>query len=293
MLSTIPGSQPQVSCGVDYITVTAQRAENIRALLYFCEDLEDQEEGCGGIRKPWRWQGFAGSTVGGLSYGFNGTRALCRASGSTARDSAAQLIECADNVARLDVQATVRSGALGRDYAKDLYASLLGVGRGRGRPIARTLITSTYTGDTLYLGRRISDSYGRIYNKSAEEKSDEDPPRWRYEVEYKRKPAFAAAKSFSSAPSADSWCLAEVGAWFDRRDCPLPVSTGSPVGSPGDPRGADAQARRIQWLRQGVRPVVVALAREYGWPDVLALLGVPMAYSDRYVNEVLGPAEDS
>jgi hypothetical protein len=33
------------------------------------------------------------------------------------------------------------------------------------------------------------------------------------------------------------------------------------------------------------------LALEYGWPDVLALLGVPMEYSERYINEVLAQGE--
>jgi len=34
------------------------------------------------------------------------------------------------------------------------------------------------------------------------------------------------------------------------------------------------------------------LAEKYGWPDMLSLLGAPMFYSERYVNETLaGPQE--
>lgn len=40
-----------------------------------------------------------------------------------------------------------------------------------------------------------------------------------------------------------------------------------------------------------MKPVLTKLAAEMGWPDVLALVGCPMVFSDRYVNEVLAVEE--
>jgi hypothetical protein len=276
-----------VSCGVDWLTCTAQTPSRVSALLAFGKDLVQQEVGGGGVAKPWHWQGFSGWTAGGAGYGFNGHHSLVRCSGPTARESAADAIGYADNVSRLDLQVTVRVDGSGCDLAQQLYASFPGSRGVRGRPITRSLIQTSDGGDTLCLGRRVSDSYGRIYNKSAEEKEACDVPRWRYEVEFKRKVALAQAQAYWEAPDKESWCTSRVYHWFADRYCAPDISPVCRVNDCGASRGNSTQARRFQWLQVGVRPVVRQLAREFGWPDVLALLGVPMEYSERYVNETL------
>lgn len=278
---------PEMSAGVDWLTCTAQHPHRVAGLLSFGRDVLEQEKGAGGLARAWHWQGFSGWTAGGAGYGFNGSRAIVRLSGATARESAADAISLSDNVSRLDVQVTVRPDGSRNDLAKHLYESFPGSGGRRGRPISRSLIQTNYGGDSLYIGRRISDSYGRIYNKSAEEREKTDRPRWRYEVEFKRKVAAAQAQAFSKAANKDTWVVGRVYHWFTDRHCSPPIS---PVASPterGNARGDSAQARRIQWLRRGVKPVVQQLALEYGWPDVLSLLGVPMRVSDTYINEVI------
>ena len=277
--------------GIDYLTCTAERGHNVAALLALSEDVLRQEVGAGAILKPWYWQGFGGQQAGGISSGFSGTRAIVRLSGSTARECAAEFIPSADNVSRLDIQLTIRADALGTSHAAKLYESLATRDGRRGRPIARSLIVDSRGGSSLYLGRRISDSYGRIYNKSAEEQKNETPPRWRYEVEYKRKLALAAARAYVGAVEKDTFCAGEVRHWFDRRNCTPPISTIPRLDYCSDARGSDSQSKLVKWLKVTVRPSVQRLALEYGWPDVLALLGVPLAYSDRYVNEVLGAEE--
>jgi len=291
-MASVPCPATQLGAGIDWVTATAKRPSSVRALLYVGEDLLDQEEGAGGVRKAWHWQGFQGHQAGRVQAGFSGTIACVRASGPTARECARDIIACADNISRLDVQITVSSSALGADYAERVYRGHGGAVRGRGKPIARTLMMNSDGGSTLYLGKGASDQYGRVYNKTAEQKTGEDPPHWRYEVEYKRHLALAAGRSYALAAEKDRWCLSEVVEWFERRHCPPPISAISRVGLRGDSRGSDAQANRLRWLKVGVRPVVRKLAAEYGWPDVLALLGVPMTYSERYVNESLGPVED-
>jgi DNA relaxase NicK len=261
------------------------------ALLYFSKDLLEQEEGSGGVRKPWYFQGYAGHQVGQVQSGFKATGVCVRASGAAARECAAQLLECADNCSRLDLQVTVRADECGDDYAEKLHRDMLGRVRRRGRPVERTLITSTYSGDTLYLGRRVSDQYGRIYNKSAEEKTKEEPPRWRFEVEYKRGYAKAAASAYVKANASASWCASTVHSWYANRGVSAPVSALASPAIRCDARGTAEEANRLRWLKVGVRPAVVELAAKYGWPDVLRLLGCPLATSERYVNEVLGLEE--
>jgi hypothetical protein len=284
---TITSSQVAVSAGIDWVTCTARSPSKVSALIAFGRDVVEQEVGGGGIKKGWHWQGFSGWTAGSAGYGFNGTGALVRLSGATARESAADVISCADNVSRLDVQTTVRADGISHDYAKHLYSSLARTGRTRGRPSARSLIQTSYGGDSLYIGRRISDSYGRIYNKSAEEKEVSEIPRWRYEVEFKRKVAAAQAGAYVQAADKEAWCVGRVYHWFADRGCTPHHSAVERINDPGSSRGDSAAARRIEWLKVGVRPVIQQLALEYGWPDVLSLLGVPMAYSLKYINETL------
>ncbi len=287
MHTTVAHPPREVSAGIDWLTCTAQDPYRVAALIDFGVDLVKQEYEAGGTIKRWGFQGFSGWASGGAAYGFNGYRSLVRLSGPTARESAADAINFADNVSRLDAQVTVRSDGVGCGYASERYSSLSGARRGRGRPISRSLIQTSYGGDSLYIGRRISDSFGRIYNKSAEEKEVTDTPRWRFEVEYKRKVALAQARAYAQAPSAETWCTSRVYHWFKDRGCAPDISPLERVSDPGTSRGDSAQARRIEWLKVGVAPVVRALAQEHGWPDVLALLGVPLSYSERYVNEVL------
>lgn len=290
-MGSVSLSVPEVSAGIDWVTVTARAPAKVAALLSLGKDLIRQEVGSGGRTRPWHFQGYSGEQAGSVQTGYSGVGTCVRASGATARECAQELIECSDNVSRLDVQITVRSSNCGPGYASDMYQRLLGSSRRRGRSIAKTLITSTYTGDTLYLGRRISDSYGRIYNKSAEDKVAEVPPRWRFEVEYKRKYALGQALAYAQAPEKDVWCTSRVYHWFHDRFASPPISPLVRCSDSGASRGSSEEARVVEWLKVGVRPVVRRLAAKYGWPDTLALLGVPMLYSERYINEVLNTEE--
>lgn len=286
-VDTLSQLSPELATGVDWLTCTAQTPSRVAALLSFARDQIDQEVGSGGVAKGWHWKGYAGWTAGGVDYGFNGSRALVRLRGVTARESAALAIFYSDNVSRLDVQTTLRHYGVGSSYAKQLYESMARTRRSRGRPIARSLIQTSDGGDSLYLGRRVSESYGRIYNKSAEDKEVCEVPRWRYEVEFKGDTAKAQAKAYSLTDDKVTWCISRVYHWFADRGCTPMHSPVERVNNPGPSRGDSAQARRIQWLQIGVKPVVRQLAREFGWPDVLSMLGVPLAYSERYVNEAL------
>lgn len=291
-MNSIASSPAEISTGIDWLTCTALRPTRVAALLAFGKEWIDEEVGSGGTPKPFHFQGFSGRTAGGVGLGFNGSRALVKLSGPAAREHAASAIAFADNVSRLDVQTTVRDGGLRSDYAASQYYRLLGVRRGRGRPICRSLICTSEGGSSLYIGKGVSDQYGRVYNKSAEERERCELPRWRFEVEYKRKPALAAATAYARAACKETWCTAQVHAWFGQRGLMPPFDAGSDPTNLGASRGDSSQARRLHWLKRGVRPVVVKLAHEFGWPDILALLGVPMSYSDRYVNEVLAGPED-
>lgn len=290
-MTSIPRPETQLHAGVDWLTCTARSPARVAALLDFGRDLVTQEVESGGLRKAFHFQGFSGWTSGGASCGFNGSSALVRLSGATARESAKAAIGLSDNVSRLDLQITVRADGCGPDMARRLYADFPRSGGGRGRPISRALIQTTAGGDSLYIGRRVSDAYGRIYNKSAEEKERTELPRWRYEVEYKRKQALAQAQAYRKAPSQEGYATARVYHWFADRHCAPPISPLDGCTDSGPSRGSADQARQLEWLKVGVRPVVMKLAALYGWPDVLALLGVPLSYTEKYVNESLCQAE--
>lgn len=290
-MTSVPSQAARVEAGVDYLTCTAERRRNGDALLLLGRDILKQEVGSGGVERPFWFHGFGGYTAGAVSVGSSRDRSLVRISGSAARECAAELIACSHNISRLDAQITVVADGLGIDHARRLYDSGSGIRAGRGRPIERTLIANSSGGSSFYLGRRISESYGRIYNKSAEEKRNDNPPHWRYEVEFKGRSAKKEAWSYASAGQKDRWCVGTVYDWFDRRHCAPPISKVDRLDMCSDSRGSPTQSKRVEWLRRCVKPVLTKLAAEMGWPDVLALVGCPMVFSDRYVNEVLAVEE--
>jgi len=284
IVDTLPHFDSTVEVGIDWLTCTARRPLLVEALLRYGEGSVDEERGAGAVEKPWRWQGYMGRSAGGSSVGFDGHTTCLRLSGPSARENSRGAIALADNVSRLDVQLTVVSVRCGADYAERLYRGFTSAKRGRGRPIAHSLIQDDRGGSSVYFGRRISDQYGRIYNKSAEEKELTSTPRWRYEIEYKRRAAVAAARSYAAHPSQERWCLGEVYGWFDRRGATPPISPLVWPGGRGAARGAATEAAQLRWLKVGVRPVLLRLAERYGWLDVLAHLGVPHGAAAAYLD---------
>lgn len=277
MSSSLTVSADLLTAGLDYITVSASRPSGVAGLIDLGADLirEQHEHGC--TIRPMGVHGYRGWSAGPVSYGFNGHSALLRCSGPTTESVAPLAIDRADKCSRLDMQITTRADAQRVDYHQRLYARLAANAGRRGRPLSRSVISQSDGGGGLYLGRRISDQFGRVYNKSAEERVWEDPPRWRYEVEFKRSVSLGQARAYRAAADSDRYVVNQVAAWFRRRGVDPPIaSDAAPIACSVALRGAEREAR-LRWLAVGVAPALRELAAELGWYELVPQLGIPLA----------------
>ena len=269
---------PRLNAGIDWLTCTAVDPTRAAALLSYGGEIIDEEVAGGAREEHWHWRGFSGRSAGGARYGYSGSRALLQLSGPTARDHGTDAIRSADNISRIDLQATYWEVSREHDHAQDAYRAIASSGKRRGRPLGASLITTLTEGTTAYIGKRISDQFGRVYNRSDRDGSRRSDPEWRWEVELKRGFALTVARQVAAPDVPVELVPALVRRWFADRNISTPFRAGAIAMALGSPRGSADDARRIQWLRQGVRPAVVALAAEHSWPEVMALLGCPVAW---------------
>jgi hypothetical protein len=168
----------------------------------------------------------------------------------------AELCRSDANITRIDLQATIRFdrdvAALARHHAQDIARDQRQGGVKRHMRVERTF----GRGDTLYVGARVSNYYGRVYDKHRESGDEQYRRCWRYEVECKGDGAQQARKAINAAADVPAASAALVHSWFRHRGCavrfrPELADDLAPVGA----SHSDLDTW-LTWLLQGVRPVV-------------------------------------
>lgn len=252
-----------LEAGVDYVTASSfesKLGEGQSAKRFMERGLYALEEqmSLGNDKLPWSMAGFMGYRSGQAAVAYVGEAVLIRLSGECARRHFDAVYADATNVSRLDLMATYRLTGAWRDLSlvhlqevreyADRYKPKMHVRR----------IDGGKHGNTLVLGRRISDWWGRIYDKHAESGLEYYRDCWRYEVEIKRRAAARVAQGLELGTS-DKLTSFEAGAqWLRSNGVSLPGS-----GSPGLRNGGvippSNDGRRLAWLRDSVRSTVKLL----------------------------------
>lgn len=117
-------------------------------------------------------------------------------------------------------------------------------------------------GDTLYVGSRHSQQYGRLYDKGVESRRGEPGQYWRAEVEYKKPLAGLMAQELIQENSAERRpaIIDTVAHWFiDRGIEALSDDAGKqPIKMTVEQRITTAD-RKLAWLQTQVRPTIQRL----------------------------------
>jgi hypothetical protein len=159
---------------------------------------------------------------------------------------------------------------------------------------AYTYWTNKRGGQTLYVGKRTSSRYGRLYDKGAQ-MGLEPLTLWRYEVEYKKPLATQVAAALQEKvierPYTDTGVVAhgleteivsEVGNFFTDRGvrfplCPLDKVL---VYSCGVTKKPEKVTAKLAWLRAQVAPTVQELMALGHKDDTLDALGIDPVFDD-------------
>ena len=175
---------------------------------------------------------------------------------------------------RLDVQATARFTPGQPDLAKHVHAAAIRYGRQHARAPAVRFSGEDVRIQTVYLGSRTSERYGRVYDKMAESKDEHFRDCWRWEVEVKGDPADHLTRRLVATEHANDLALAHLRTYFDGAGVDPPMQLPQLDGPWRIAYRHTDDDRRLRWLREQVAPVLIGLVDRGRRDDALDAMGV-------------------
>jgi DNA relaxase NicK len=261
------------SVGVDWLTATAYRNHTHEDFYEYGKSLIEMNAKLGNDISNWKAQGYHGLKCAGVRVGLRHDTFIVQLSSDDARESWKQVASLSSNISRLDLQVTYEFERAHKEFFIEEHQRAISSKATKGRKANITLITSTLTGDSIYLGQRSSDVYARCYDKGRESKQMEAFKLIRHEIELKRDAATRTVARLIASPDSDALALGLVSAHFDRKH----LRTSSAI----HPHRESARAcqttdntRRLRWLHGSVAPSVAVLLEAGEHEAVLKSLGL-------------------
>ncbi len=259
--------------GLDWCRGTTGRDDTAAGLAIGALALAKELEGEGFAFGPAKRLGYDGFRAGPIFFGTREDGAMIDAS-SIAADAAFELVRHAEaRVTRLDLQVTVQFPHDDPVRARRMCESAARLRAMRekfGRPWKLRLTDGVGDGDTLVIGSRSSEAYGRSYDKYREAystpegkqlyKGQFEPGCWRYEVEFKGSKARQVAEMVGSSRGV---VMEHVKSWYEEHGVEVPVQANA-VPVVRELRRVTDVERQLAWLAKQVAPTVADLiARGY------------------------------
>lgn len=262
-----------IQCGVDWLTATAKAGAASLDMERLADQYLEEKRDVGGDVRPASRLSYHGYQTDHFFFGRRTEDSMIVASSHEAERLAPSIIDVATNVSRLDLQVTVWTHGEQRNLAVENYRKLVASRRAAHRPGQISLTTSYPDGDTLNVNKRSSDTYGRLYDKSAEAKVAPPHTLWRYEVEYKRRAAMAVAAGYSHATSRPDFTRNRVHSfWLSKGVEPsfLPAE-----GVRLEPRLTEPPNRDLlTWFERSLSITVARAIKRHGLKATIEALGL-------------------
>lgn len=267
---------------IDWLTFTATKEANRPGLWNLGRELVRLSAKDGNDERPWRWRDYSGFHAGEATVGRREDSDILQLSGYLADSWFDKAWLTSDHCTRLDLAVTVWGGGNLGNLAQRHNAEVSQWKRENNRTLGAKLIYDNDYANTLYLGSRESDLFGRIYDKFVESGDPAFKGAWRYELELKGDPAQRGAGRLHSAGNRPDRIRSAVFQHFARRGVqPVFSSVGTdlPIRTH---RAPSDSATRLSWLATAVRPAVQRLCIAGHYEAVLDALGIPRSIGERY-----------
>jgi hypothetical protein len=262
-----------LSAGIDWITATAQKGETRWNMQTYADNqrrrLMDADVT---ITNGYRL-GYYGWQCEGFFHGNREGGSIVVASGAVAHNVFRGVAGIADHISRLDVQTTVSFPHDRPHLGVQAYSALKSGTPSKVKVKNVTLITSQPEGETINLGKRSSDQYARLYDKATEGRLGEARSVWRYEVEFKRRPAGAIAARLRNDHRTEMVALSIVHDHFSARGV-APIFTPDPLFCPQKPALSATETNVLTWFEQCLSITVSRAIRRHGLERVIEALGL-------------------
>lgn len=262
------------NASVDWITCTGATKPSREALWSLGKRLLHRRQGEGQDPTTWHANGYSGWSDGSVSLGARPDGCILRLSGHEASHKWLDCFAASENCSRLDLAVDCELDSPVLRLSRDIYRDAAHVRPLRGRIPKRHLIVSGDGGSTVYIGARVSESFGRVYDKGVEQKACAPGLWWRWELELKGKTAYAHADLLRSVDDHRVLLMAKVAHWFRARTTHAYTSSVTEL-CVQKSREISTVSRRLRWLARDVRPTVAKLLDEVGYDRVAFALGLP------------------
>jgi len=263
--------QESSDTNVDAITATGRSLDERNRVRGMAFTLMGERTASRNEMQPFQRHGFKGVTYKGVTFAERQDCWMISVMGYVPLSFLRDLAKSPGlRVSRLDVAYTTRLRKPKPNFASQLY-DLCKDGIQVGGQRVPTSIIQGLEGDTLYMGKRSSRTFIRIYDKSAP-LFEENGTVWRFEVEFKKERASMVWDALAGADfdiSAQRYIITNVLA---AREVYLDVEAVKAVRlSELLTEVSNGQERRLNWVKSTVIPAIKASYRQ-GEGDGLELL---------------------
>jgi DNA relaxase NicK len=276
---------------VDWLTCSGYSQTNRHELADLAVELSQPEIAAGNKLQRFELNGYKGFRSGRVRCGSRENATLLQLSGQVAEDNLALAAHFADHITRVDLAVTARTPILDETVGANAYQLASWHYEQHPNSALPWRVQDAATGETVYLGSRESDAFGRLYNKSAESLARGDSVNaewyrncWRYEVEYKGSLAASAVLLLNRAGHRAAHTQGTVFEYFSAHGVePIFGHDDNRVLRPGFSRRSDYDTR-LAWFQRSVAPAI-AWCLDNGDQakvlDALGLLKTPTSEQDK------------
>lgn len=276
-ISSLKDEGYAITTNVDWLTMTTtsrqvgQRWQE-RYMKVAQENLKNGEINPG---KRWSALGYQGASCPGVRWGFSERLGwIVILSGDIGDRHWRSFCSKPAKATRIDLAVTVKFGVEFEGLPEKYYSNLDGLEKkpdGRGY----SLVKNTKGGQTLYVGSRKSEKFGRVYDKGVQEGSSPPGFKYRFEVEYKKPSSETIRKSIQELRERERGAILNTVHGFFERAGVVPVwrKNGDAIKLEAEAKVTTAQ-KKIIWLSSQVRPTVQKLILAGYKDEVVDALGL-------------------
>ena len=269
----LPRFEP-LSVSVDYFTCTAKTGTRSLSMFYRMLGEIEKKQAAGQERRKWAANGYQGYSCDGVSIGRRVDGSIVRLSGFDAEYYWRSCHAQSDNASRIDLSVTAVSDHPEFPVAWAARGDFLRWRENGNRAIKYHYHDTGTDGNSLEVGSRSSDFFGRIYDKYRESAFAWPVGSWRWELELKNEQARQFAEELFARDDRRSHIVGQTMAFFSQRGIQVPFASAANQWRYKADRDEGRLARKLAWLREQVAPTCRELAEFVGEDEVLTTLGL-------------------
>jgi replication initiation factor len=268
-----------VDAGIDYLSMTMKN-DNPRSQAWLTAAHAYLSEIAGSSSEivASRRLGYDGFSFGGSFVGGRAGDTIAVYSGERAKRAYTLLYRSDLHISRIDVQVSYRYTTTTNNVAQVVQTQVDRDNRtiSTARQRNATLIADLRGGSTCYVGQQVSEQYARIYNKDAESGEERYKNVWRFEVQLKNRLATKVAEQFAQAQTPhDRFATTFVKHWLRHRGVTTPWKADAELFPlPSSVKERTPNEKKLEWLKDTVRPTIRSLLKYGLRDDILAALGL-------------------